>query len=82
VPNWPIKVGSAPPAAAAAGLVSGFAASGFAGDGLASAFGAFGDGVRAGACVCALAPPHKIALAARATSIRRKVITKTVPSLL
>jgi hypothetical protein len=43
VPNWPINVGSALPATAAAGLVSGFAASGFEGAGLATAaFEAFG----------------------------------------
>ena len=29
MPNWPISVGSAPPATAAAGLVSGFAAAGW-----------------------------------------------------
>src|ERR1700716_2063415 len=69
VPNWPISVGSALAATAAAGL-----ASGFAGAGRGASFEAFGDAL----CACARpVTPHTSTLAAKAVSIRRTDMTKS-----
>src|SRR5512141_2408488 len=78
MPNWPISVGSAPPATAAAALASGLAASGFAGTGLAAGAGAALAAFDDALCAWArLAAPHTTPIATRAVRNRRTDITES-----